>query len=158
MIRFYLAKLGIHDGVLPSVFTKYDEALFFKWIMLKQFVYKDVLEYMVPFIMNAEQESFHKMIDDEFSSFCSSKNCNQKSRNTKERALFLITINDTTQIPYVCINRCCFSFSTKQIEFFIRNYGCCEHISANIITKIKFDKWLSDKPNGKYVLVSHNKY
>ena len=100
MSFLYLSELGIDCKSLPLDFVKLDETFYLKWRTLDHFVYKDILKYVFPFIVNVERKSFHSLISNMFRSFCKARNCDYDYFCTRAKAVMLVTIH--SQLPKAC--------------------------------------------------------
>jgi len=106
---------------------------------------------MIPFILNVERASFHQLIDYEFLSFCSSKNCTHRAHyDTEEKALAL----------FMLIDMCCFRFNTfglqnaKPLGVGICNSYCFQDFTNDFVNvaKEKFDEWLSKDSHSEHII------
>jgi len=112
------------------------------------------LKHMIPFIFNVERESFHKFIMEEFSSFCRSKNFGNQIHTIENKTLVLVTVDNKTQIPYICYNGCCFRFITSQARISIWKDCCDRYLMKRFSTeeRTRFDEWLDKKVVDEYTL------
>jgi len=151
MLNFYLSEFGIHVDAFPTEFTKYEERAISKWTTLKHLVYKDVLKYMIPFILESERESFCKFINSEFSTFCCSHKCDYNYISCKNKTLALLVLH--AQVPETCKRYCCFRFhlsplmSSSKRKVCVLSNGCGEYFSKSACdtTEMMFNKWLFGK-------------
>jgi len=147
MHRFFFSELGIHNEELPTEFTKYECGVIYKWSILRLFFYKEILQHIIPFILDIERERFRDVINDQFALFCHSKKCRRwKPLSVEEKALMLVTINTNKGVEG-CPDGCCFNFVTPQARMGIWN-DCCSKFPQKgcfAIAKMKFTKWLEEE-------------
>jgi len=177
MHRFFLFEFGIYEEELPEVFIKHGNVSFGKWGLLRHFVYRDILQHMISFILNIEREPFHRLIMDEFSSLLQSKrlvsvlprgqslisahnvitldgvNGETEPLTVCEKALVLVTFY-TKKIPSICPNKCCFRFVTLNEIIGIWDNKCPLSASEERldISRRNFDKWLSEDATKEHTL------
>jgi len=99
MLGLYLDEIGIYtyliSDALPKEFIEYEKMALRKWAMLRHFVYKDVVKHLIPFILDAERESFYNFINVRFSEFFISCRCDWF--DIQEKTLTLLVIHTDTK-------------------------------------------------------------
>jgi len=153
MFTLFLKELGLPTKNIPPEFVQLNEYLFCKWKLLKVLMIRDILEYMMSFIVRLGRDSYYELVDDIFSSFSSRTQIYGNNHVITIEHKVAALIDMCLYVPYFCSDKCCFRFyETKHClrkgvtGIYINKNGCrmpYSFDSCHEETDI-FDKWYSN--------------
>jgi len=159
MLSLFLEELGIYTKRIPGELEKLNDELFFKWKLLKMLLVRDVLGYMMPFVVNAGRCSFYELVDNAFSGFFNGTLQDDAGMEGTLRHKIRAFIIMRSKTPSLCSNKCCFSFIPTIITFdkvllFVIENECNEPFKAkNYCTDKKiFDEWYEKRVFGNHTI------